>query len=255
MKEVDISNVKRWATASNNHLSQPVSIAATCPSCLLHGVFTTKRRHYDPQRDTLACSAECPSCNTQVHFWMTNMVAHSNNDASEHPALYMMPASEERMNLENLPDSLPGNVLQYCHSTQEVYKSGNLTATYVMVQSTLSAIFENFLPTGNSVTQLPKLIQDSLPSMGLDKPIANLAVSLRPEGHLDSLLKSPEPATREIARALMDLIEKLVTYLYVLPSEFDELNRQLKELDRRAHVLQGTPDHSRDRHPARTGRD
>ncbi|NND90377.1 MAG: hypothetical protein HKN42_05890 [Granulosicoccus sp.] len=193
-------------------------------------VFTTRRRHYDSQRDTLACSAECPSCNTSAHFWMINMIAHGDESIDDTPALYMMPATEARMNLSALSDRLPENVLQYCRATQEVYQSGNLTATRVMVQSTLDAMFVGFLPKGNSRTTLSKLVQDALPSMDLDLPMVKLATSLRPGEHLDTLFHSNTPATREIADAMMSLLEQLATLLYVLPGEFEDLDKHLIEL-------------------------
>lgn len=241
MKQVDISNVKRWATGNSNNLPQPVSIATICPQCRLHVVFTTRRRQYDPQRDTMACSAECPSCNTVAHFWMTNAHAQSNDDPDDIPMLFMMPGSEERLFLDDLPDSLPPPVLQYCRSTHEVYMTGNYTAASVMAQSTLHAIFENFLPTGNSTTTLSRLIQDSLHSMKLDKPLQDLSTALRPDGHLLAMLQNSENATRESTCALMELIEMLVSYLFGLPMDFSRLDGQCQELERRMTAMRSAP--------------
>ncbi len=123
-------------------------------------------------------------------------------------------------------------MLQYCQSTQDVYQSGNLTATRVMAQSTLDAIFSSFLPSGNSRTTLFKIVQDSLPSIDVNQPLTDLATSLRKGDHLDQLLNSTEPATRDTADALMLLVEKLVNFLYVQPTQFKELNQRLAELSK-----------------------
>ncbi len=238
MKQISLKNVKRWIAVSNNSLSHPVSIHTVCPTCLLSVVFATRRRTYDDQRDTLACSAECPSCNVEVHFWMTNMMALADTVKENIPSLFMMPSTESRMNLERIGHLLPDSVLQYCQSTQDVYQSGNLTATRVMAQSTLDAIFSSFLPKGNSRTTLFKIVQDSLPSIDVNQPMTDLATSLRKGEHLDKLLNSDEPATRETADALMQLVEKLVNFLYVEPTEFKVLNKRLTELSQQLPAVQ-----------------
>ncbi|ASJ75897.1 hypothetical protein IMCC3135_29230 [Granulosicoccus antarcticus IMCC3135] len=163
---------------------------------------------------------------------MTNMMSLTDTKEDDQPSLYMMPSIEARMDLAKLGDLLPDSVLQYCKSTQDVYESGNLTATRVMVQSALSAVFSNFLPHGNSSSSLSKTVQDSLPSIDIDLPLSNLASSLRKGEHLDALLNSPESASRETADVLMLLVEKLVSFLFVIPTEFEELNQRLIELSR-----------------------
>lgn len=147
-------------------------------------------------------------------------------------ALYMLPAAEARLNLSTIKDLLPENTLQYCTSTQDVFQSGNFTATRVMVQSTLSTLFTNFLPKGNSQSSLFKTVQDSLSSMDLEEPILQLAASLRKGESLDVLLNDPEPASAETAEVMMKLVEKLIGLLYVAPEEFREIQRQLAELSR-----------------------
>ncbi len=100
MKQISLENVKRWIAVSKDSQSHPVSIHTCCPKCLLNVVFATRRRNYDPLRDTLACSAECPSCNVEVHFWMTNMMALADTVKENMPSLFMMPSTESRMDLE-----------------------------------------------------------------------------------------------------------------------------------------------------------
>lgn len=232
MKEIELENVKRWITTSNK-MSHPVSINSICPGCHMNVVFATKRRHYDAQRDTLAFSSECPACNLTTHFWMTHMTALTDDSDTEQAGLYMLPASADtRLDLSAISDILPDSTLQYCSSTQDVYQSGNFTATRVMVKSTLDAIFTGFLPPGNSHTTLFKTVQDSMPSMQLDDPLMKLAASLRKGEPLDLLLGNPEPASPETAEALMQLVEKLVNFLYVIPGEFHRLDQQLTELSK-----------------------
>lgn len=231
MKRIELQNVKRWIETSSK-MPHPVSIHTCCPACHLNVVFSTRRRHYDGQRDTLAFSAECPSCSQATHFWMTDMTALKDDMDNDFTGLFMLPGAAPRLNLHEIGGLLPEDTRQYCASTLDVFQSGNYTATRVMVQSTLDAIFSGFLPQGNSRTTLFKSVQDSLPSMELDGPIRQLAASLRKGEALDVLLRNPDPATGETAEALMSLVEKLVYFLYVIPEDFRALETQLVELSR-----------------------
>lgn len=150
--------------------------------------------------------------------------------------IYMMPGTKDSVDLSDLPDTVPPKVAQYCASTMDVYSSGNLTATTVLVQSALESIFDDFLPVGNSRTTLPKLIQDSIDSMNLNAPLNEIAISFRPEGTLDSIFSSSQHTTKESADAMMALLDKLITYLYVMPGEFATLQKEFTELNRTTNL-------------------
>lgn len=200
----------------------------------MRGIFSTKRRDYDEHRDTLSCSADCPACNMQVHFWIHDLIGQSDRGEEHQPTLYMSPAAKSQLNLNILPDNVPANVVQFCKTTQDVYDAGNLTATCVLAESTLDALFKEFIPAGNSNTNLAKLITDSLTSIDLKQPLANLATSLLQEGHLKALLDNRQHTSPKSAEALMQLIENLITYLYVLPEKFAELDQLFIELNQLA---------------------
>ncbi len=246
MKQLDISCIKRWVAKGSSKLSQPASIGISCPECSLRGVFTTKRRYYDEYRDTLSCSADCPACGVQVHFWVKDLIGQSDKDSEHQPTLYMSPAMDSHLDLSKLPDSVPANVVQFCSSTQDVYQTGNLTATSVLAQSTLDALFTEFLPVGNSRTNLAKLITESISSIELDRPLINLATSLRNDGNLKELLDSGQHTSPETADALMQLLEHLITYIYVMPEEFKKLDKQFAELNRVTNLARRNLDSSSD---------
>lgn len=234
VKQLDIASVQRWVVTGSRKLSQPASIGISCPECGLRGVFTTKRRNYDEHRDALSCSANCPACDTLVHFWVMDLIGQSEEDSEVKSSLYMTPSAARRMDLQEVPESTPENVVQYLSSTQDVYFSGNLVATGVLAQATLETMFSEFMPVGNSRTTLSKLIQDSINSIDLDKPLINLATSLREGGSLDKLIGNGKTINQESADAIMHLLEHLITFLYVIPDEFSKLDELFAELSNSA---------------------
>ncbi|MFT4727587.1 MAG: hypothetical protein ACI9UN_002084 [Granulosicoccus sp.] len=232
MMQLDLDCVNRWITG-NNKIQYPASIGTSCPECSMRGAFASKRRSYDEYRDTLSCSANCPACDTQVHFWITNAIAQSRKGEQDTPCLYMMPGTATALDLSDLPETVvPPKVVEYCTSTADVYASGNLTATTVLAKSAIEAIFDEHLPEGSNKLSLAELIQSSTESIGLEKPLLDLAKSVRPEGNLNSLFSSSEFTSKESADALMKLLDRLINYLYVLPNDFAELDKQFAELDR-----------------------
>ena len=198
----------------------------------MRGAFTTKRRTYDDYRDTLTCSAGCPACSAQVHFWITEIVSKSSNDSEETPTLYMMPGTTAALDLSDLPENVPSSVVQYCSSTVDVYATGNLTATTVLAHSALKSMFDELESADNRNKSLDQLIQDSIGSIGLDKPLLDLVKSLGPEGNLDNLFSSSQFTSKESADAMLTLLDKLINYLYVLPNDFAVLDKQFAELNR-----------------------
>ncbi|MFT6874288.1 MAG: hypothetical protein ACI9XK_000810 [Granulosicoccus sp.] len=235
MMQLDLDCINRWISGSNQIL-YPASIGISCPECSMRGAFTTKRRSYDDYRDTLSCSANCPSCDIQVHFWITNAIAQTRKNSEEIPHLFMMPGTIVALDLRDLPETVPPKVVEYCISTVDVYASGNLTATTVLAKSTLEAIFDEHLPERNGKSSLAELIQESTESIGLKKPLLALANSLKPEGNLDSLLSSSQFTSKDGADAIMSLLDRLINYLYVLPNDFAKLDKQFAELNRVANL-------------------
>ena len=223
LKQIPNESIKKWAYANGKKLSHPVSVAAVCPGCSLHVVFSTKRRMYDANRDTSSCSAECPSCSQLVHFWIVDLVGHALQDGKSEPGVYMLPAPHAHMDMSEHNSLISSSVLQYCKTAQEIYFSGNLMATNVMIKTALETVFDDFLPLGNSRGDLPSMIRDSISSINHSEPLAKLCASTTKQGDLHALFQNHHGTTKETADAMMQLLETLVTYLYVLPARFDEL--------------------------------
>ena len=230
MKQIPNQSIKKWAYASNNKLSHPVSVAAICPACSLNVVYNTKRRLYDANRDTSSCSAECPACGEAAHFWVTDMVAHARQDGEGDPCVYMLPAPPDQMDIQRHQNHIPEGVMQYCKTAQDIYFSGNLMATNVLVKTALETIFDEFLPLGNSRGTLSMMIRDSISNINHNEPLAKLSALTGKSGDLQALFQNHHGTDKGTADALMQLLDALIVYLYVLPQRFKELEEQFAEL-------------------------
>lgn len=231
MKQIPNESIKKWAYSSSNKLSHPVSIAAVCPGCSLTVIFNTKRRQYDANRDTSSCSADCPACNTAVHFWVVDMVAHARQDGEGDPGIFMLPSPRQYMQMNEQEDVIPENVLKYCQTAQDIFFSGNLMASNVLIRTAIETIFEDFLPTGNSRGTLSNMIRDSITTINHNEPLAQLSSSTAKQGDLHALFKKHHSTDKPTADGLMELLETLILYLYILPARFRDLEALFQDLN------------------------
>lgn|GEM_PF-1089623 len=241
MKQIPNDSIRKWAYSNSNKLSHPVSVCAVCPGCSLNVVFNTRRRLYDPNRDTSSCSSDCPACGATAHFWVVDMVAHARNDGEGTPGVYMLPANaSERMDIDDHQDTIPADVIQYCKTAQDIYFSGNLMASNVLIKTALETIFRDFLPIGNSQTDLSKMIRDSISTINHNEPLAALCASTGKQGDLHALFANHQGTRQETAEAMIKLLETLLLYLYIMPARFKELETIFSELKSAADAASDT---------------
>lgn len=167
-----------------------------------------------------------------AHFWVVDLVFQSNDEESESASLFMFPPPCARVDFGQFSERTPKQVMQYCESANDIYLSGNLTATNVLSKSALEAIFLDLLPQGNSKASLPRMIHESMDTFNLNQPLENLRSALKTDGHLDLLFSDHQNTDQAAADAIMKLLEILVEYLYVLPARFEELEKTFEEIDK-----------------------
>lgn len=158
------------------------------------------------------------------------MVGHARQDGDGDPGVYMLPAPHEHMDISQHDGSIPENVSQYCKTAQDIYFSGNLMATNVLIKTAMETIFDDFLPLGNSRGELSMMIRDSISTINHNEPLAQLSSSTRKMGDLHALFKNHHGTDKDTADAMMQLLETLITYLYILPAQFKELEARFTEL-------------------------
>ena len=159
------------------------------------------------------------------------MVGHTRQDGDGDPGVYVLPSSpHEHMDINQHDDCIPDNVLQYCKTAQDIYFSGNLMATNVLIKTAMETIFDDFLPIGNSRGDLSKMIRDSISTINHNEPLAQLSSSNIQKGDLHTLFENHHGTDKDTADAMMQLLETLVTYLYILPAQFKALETRFAEL-------------------------
>ena len=103
------------------------------------------------------------------------------------------------------------------------------TATAVCCRRTLEGLFKYLLNTPNSQKPLAKLIEDAPAQLDLAKPLTNLSHAIRTGGNLGAHFSLDKEPSKEMAKSMVELLDYIISYLYVLPEEIEKLDKTLAE--------------------------
>ena len=74
------------------------------------------------------------------------------------------------------------------------------------------------------LTELPK-------HLDLQKPILTLADALRKGGNLGAHFDLEKTPDKKIASQMLDLLDYLIEYIYILPNRIDGLHNEIEDLN------------------------
>ncbi len=81
--------------------------------------------------------------------------------------------------------------------------------------------------------QIAKLAETK--SANLARPLITLSNTLREGGNIGAPFDLTRTTDRPTAKAMLDLLDYLIEYIYALPEMIEELNRQVQQLDQEAN--------------------
>ncbi|GAB2769648.1 hypothetical protein GCM10010465_14030 [Actinomadura fibrosa] len=113
-------------------------------------------------------------------------------------------------------------------STLDVYNHGQWTATSVLVRRLLEGITQDLLPDDKKKHSLSKRLTELPSHLELKQPILTLADALRKGGNLGAHFDLENTPDKEIATQMMDLIDYLIEYIYILPKQIENLHRDIQ---------------------------
>ncbi|CAG9609284.1 hypothetical protein [Pseudoneobacillus rhizosphaerae] len=198
----------------------PKSIQCECPGCRKLNEFLLNA-NYQNRKNNLVTECSCPTCkNSAVFIIMTKDIAE---DQDEHADTYIydLQASKHPINqIENLPN-IPKDLIRAYRSAINVHQSRENSATAVMSKRVIESILKHFLGEKSKGQPLSKQLEVLPNHLDLAKPIQSLSHLLGPESPLSRMLELDMEMDYETTSLLMDLLENLIEYLFVLPGKID----------------------------------
>ncbi|MEZ4970469.1 MAG: DUF4145 domain-containing protein [Flavobacteriaceae bacterium] len=180
---------------------------------------------------SLTTTSRCSGCGKISKFIY---IDYDLGTKPEYGKLYIHPDSKRRSSIIDFSktDSTLNTSLQKAYeSALNVYNVGEWTATSVLCRRLLEGITQDLLPDENRKHSLYKRIADLPNHLDLTKPILTLADALRKGGNLGAHFDLENTPDKKIASQMLDLLDYLIEYIYILPKRIDNLHTEIKDLN------------------------
>ncbi len=226
MKELASNQIR--ASGKIGKVDVATSIAATCPFCGERVVFATAEFNHDPHRQSVSSHAPCANCGRLVYFWSVMGVKDGDGNgpvtAVHH---YMFPVPSTGYPQPNLPANVPDALQRAFRSTIDSLNTRNFPATAVGARRTLEGIFKYLVDKEDRGKTLFALIDQVKKSNDLATPLETLSHAIRSGGNLGAHFDDENEPDAAMAHKMVELLDYLISYLYVLPSQITDLEKQL----------------------------
>ncbi|RSD25563.1 hypothetical protein [Mesobacillus subterraneus] len=209
------------------HLKVPKSVKAVCPECRKKVDFVLKST-YQSSKHGLMTESSCPSCKHSAPFIIIM------KEREEHPDVYIYDPktmTHPLNQIEQLP-RIPEELVRAYKSAVNVHQSKENSATAVLAKRVIENILKHFLSEqgrGLTLEQQFKVLPEHI---DLVKPVSSLSPLLASDGALHQMLELEMDLDDEMAELIMDLLEDLIQYLFVLPGKIEITHNLIeKKLD------------------------
>lgn len=225
MQIVQETSVKSWTTVSG--LPTASSVSETCPFCDERVIFSLSNYVADAKRSSVSASATCPGCSQRADFWTIKMPPRRNEGNSDACEIFMYPVSLHAYPHPILPETVPIALQRALNSTIDSLNAKNFPATAVGARRTLEGIFKYLVTEEKRKKPLFQLIDEVKSNNDLAQPLESLSHAIRTGGNLGAHFDDENEPTEPMARKMVELLDYLISYLYVLPSRITDLEKNL----------------------------
>jgi hypothetical protein len=128
-------------------------------------------------------------------------------------------------------DKVPPQIGREYASAINVFNAGEWNAAAICCRRVLEAVVQNLLPETSRNGPLYKQLGTLQSSVDLTKPLTSLTDALREGGNLGAHFNLEQESDRATARQMLEFIEYLMRYLYVLPGEVESFHNDITKHD------------------------
>ena len=224
MRRINPGSINSYIRYGN--LKIPKSIQSECPLCRQTTEFMLNT-NFQNSKNGMVTESSCPTCKKSAVFII--MTKDGLDDQGEHidTYIYDIQASKHPINqIESLPN-IPKDLIRAYRSALNVHQSRENSATAVMSKRVIESILKHFLKEkskGQPLTQQLELLPNHV---DLAKPIQSLSQLLATGGSLHQMLDLETEMDYETTSLLMDLLENIIEYLFVLPGKIEVTQNKL----------------------------
>lgn len=224
MRRINPGSVNSYIRYGNVKI--PKSIQSECPQCRNITEFMINA-NFQSSKNGLLTESSCPTCKKSTVFII--MTKDGQDEQNEHADTYIydIQASKHLVNhLESLPN-IPKDLIRAYRSAINVFESRENSATAVMSKRVIESILKHFLKEKSKGQPLSQQLEILPNQVDLAKPIQSLSHLLATDGSLNRMLELETEMDYETTSLLMDLLESLIEYLFVLPGKIEVTHNKI----------------------------
>jgi hypothetical protein len=139
----------------------------------------------------------------------------------------MYPAAKNYYPSPDFAPDIPEPLQRSFVSTIDAFNSRNYAATAVCARRTLEGIFKYLVSEDKRNASLARLIEHVRTETDLAAPLTSLSHAIRDGGNLGAHFDMEKEPNELLARQMVELLDYLISYLYVLPNEIGKLEQSL----------------------------
>ena len=230
MQRVEEAAIAEWSESW--HIRLPRVVDINCPYCHRKVTFAIKWLAPAGGIRVVWGQARCPGCSKTPLFMLIDV--HQRRDNSPQEGVpYIYPAPRLRSPLSGLDDiqQISRALRRAYRSAVNVFNAAEWEATAVSCRRVLEGITKSILPPEDHKLPLAQQIEALPKHTDLDKPVLTLAHSLRDGGNLGAHFDLQRTPNQEVAELMVDLLDDLLEFLFILPGRIEELNSRIAAVD------------------------
>lgn len=207
------------------HLKIPKEVTCKCPECSRTAHFVLKTDCH-ANRIGLFSKGNCSECNTMTSFviMLCNYIEQTNEEVKVYIYDRKMPFAQIESDTK-----IPDDLIRVYRSAVNVHQLKDPSATAVLAKRVLESVMKSFL--GDKVKGQPLSSQmENLPKhLDLTKPIVSLSNLIQPDSQFHQILELERDIDEDMARLMIELLEGLIEYLYILPSKIEMTHERIQK--------------------------
>lgn len=207
----------------------PARVDTICPHCRLTIVFDLVPWSASEGSTSGVSEATCSSCGNKVSFFASSASGHDRAQM----AFFMHPSPD----FLRSPLVDVSNVTEFDESLQRAYaatinvfNAREWTGTAVVCRRTLEDIAKSLLPSDQHKLSLALQIEALPRRRDLARPMLLLSDALKRTGSLGAYFDLEKIPDEHVATLIVDLLEYLIQYLFILPERIEHLHNEVRAL-------------------------
>jgi len=216
---------KAWAGSSQSASGEifPDKVRIQCPSCGSMAVFHTNALSHKRTDMLAVCRSGCPGCQNLVSF-CGFYPSDTSKQSPQEPSLIVYHCEHGHAhNAKQFGDEVPERLKRAFDSAVMAYNNQNYVAAMVMVRRSLEGIFKLRPSVQPGTKNLVNLIQEASDGSDMSGQLERLAHAIRDGGNLAAHFDLETDPDRMTAQYLVELVEYLIEYFFVLPTHIEKL--------------------------------